>query len=138
MRHGLGVDASRGFTLVEVMVALLVIGLLAAGALIKSNQYLEDRYRAEQRFVAQSVAWNPLMEQYLANRGWLPENTQRQTKGRVDQWGRSWYWEMSTLPTLGEQFFRYETTVFELEAGRSEPGTGQVNAGNLFVYWVRE
>ena len=127
----------NGFTLVEVMVALLIIGLLAAGALIQSNQYLADRYRAEQRFIAHSVAWNPLMEQYQASRGWLAANSSQQSKGKLEQWGRQWYWQLDTQATLGEQFFRYETTVYELDGG-NEPAPDQPAAGSMIVYWINE
>ena len=130
-------DHQRGFTLVEVIVALLVISLLAAGALIQRNQYLGEQYRAEQQFVAHAVAWNPLMEQYLANRGWLPVNSERTSKGRIEQWGRQWFWQLDTQATLGEQFFRYQTTVYELD-GTGEPPAGQASAGSMLVYWIRE
>jgi type II secretion system protein I len=130
-------NKQRGFTLVEVMVALLVIGLLAAGALVQRNQYLGEQYRAEQQFLAHTVAWNPLMEQYQADRGWLAANSDRQSKGRVEQWGRQWYWRLDSQPTLGEQFFRYETTVYELE-GTSKPTPDQASAGSMTVYWIRE
>jgi len=127
----------RGFTLVEVLVALLVIALLAGAALSLGSNYLLQQQRAEEGFVARAVAWNPLLEQYRASNGWLPANSSRQTAGEVAAWGRQWRWQLASEPTMGEEFFRFQVNVSRADAAAARPGEPAPPADAVLVaYWV--
>lgn len=120
----------QGFTLVEVLVALLVIALLAGAALSLGSNYLLQQQRAEEGFVARAVAWNPLLEQYRASNGWLPANSPRAVNGEVGAWGRQWRWQLASEQTMGEQFFRYQVTVARAD------GAPSAADAVLVAYWV--
>lgn len=69
-------NSVRGFTLVEVMVALLVIGLTYAGLIAAVGQFADERFAISQRVPAYQVAWNRLATEYLVGAGAmsLPRN----------------------------------------------------------------
>jgi len=54
----------RGFTLIEVAVALTILSWVLGSSLFLVSQYADERLRMRERFLATQVAWNQLMEQY--------------------------------------------------------------------------
>ena len=106
----------RGFTLVEVMVALMVIAI-ALPALLKAlysqvdgTAYLRDKS------VAQWVAGNKLVETriQLARNGTVFRG---ERTGTTTMAGQEWFWLMTSQETEVENFFR-----LEIEVGRDETG----------------
>jgi general secretion pathway protein I len=111
---------SRGFTLVEVMVALVVVAV-AIPALLKAlysqvdgTAYLRDKS------VAQWVAGNKMVESrlLLARNGRLFRGERRGTETMA---GQEWYWLMTSRETEVENFYRLEIEVGRDEAGATEP-----------------
>ena len=55
---------AKGFTLIEVAVALVILSWVLGSAIFMVQQYADERLRLRERFFSSSVAWNRLMERY--------------------------------------------------------------------------
>ncbi|WP_273429718.1 type II secretion system minor pseudopilin GspI [Chitinibacter tainanensis] len=103
---------ARGFTLIEVLVALAVLGITLAAAaklVIGSTDLLID-YRT--RTLASWVASNLINEQ-LAQRAY-PETGA--TEGRVQQGGEIFIYRMNVSPTPNYSFRRVELQILAAAA----------------------
>lgn len=119
-----------GFTLIEVAVALAILGWVLGGVLLLVSQYADDRLRMQERFMGQQVAWNRLMEEYRLSRGWyaVGETGDSEEAGEVLAGGRTWHWELTLEEAAGQGLWRHEVQV-EDETGRS--------AASLAAFWRR-
>ncbi|HHJ16021.1 MAG TPA: type II secretion system protein GspI [Gammaproteobacteria bacterium] len=111
--------AAQGFTLLEVLIAMVVLAL-SLGAVIQStgdytvNQaYLRDRTFAE--WVARNQLATALMAETWPSTG--------QTRGEVEfpksvsgSGGREWRWEMQVSQTPEQDLRRLDIDVFPLDA----------------------
>ncbi|HIG68114.1 MAG TPA: type II secretion system protein GspI [Porticoccaceae bacterium] len=120
----------KGFTLIEVMVALFILSLVLGSAVQMVHQYSDERLRIRERFFANQVAWNHLFERYQHSQKWtasagLPN---LKTKGVDKQAGQDWRWEMKVEKAMGQDLYRYQAQ------------SGSVNSKNyqatLAVYLV--
>ena len=102
-----------GFTLMEVAVALLILSTVLASSLQLVNQYADERVRMRDRFLANQVAWNSLMEQYREVQKWPSgsHSAQRSTKGVERQGDRDWRWQLKVEEAMGQNLYRYEIEV---------------------------
>jgi type II secretion system protein I len=108
--------SARGFTLIEVLVALLIVSLVATGAFTAVSNFADQRVILTTRFSGHWIAWNKLAEQYQVSKGWVgATNYRAQTKGRVEVAGQQWRWFLTKEKTLAENFHRYEVKVFSPE-----------------------
>ena len=101
---------NRGFTLIEVVVALFILSLVLSSAIFSVHQYADERVLIRDRFLANQVAWNHLMERYQHSKKWSPKRlaTGFKTKGVDEQGGQSWQWEMKIEKANGQDIYRYE------------------------------
>ena len=101
-----------GFTLIEVVVAVAILGWVLASAISMVSQYADERGRMRDRFYGGQVAWNQLMEEYRQVRGWQSPtlSASREESGRVEQAGMDWDWEVSTQAAMGSGLFQYRAT----------------------------
>jgi type II secretion system protein I len=108
-----GSSALRGFTLIEVSVALLILSLVLGGAVSMVQQYADERIRLRERFFSNSVAWNRLMQRYQHAQGWVAvnEGNDGATQGVDEQAGQDWRWRMKVEAAMGKDFYRYEMRV---------------------------
>ena len=105
---------SPGFTLIETLVALVIMGLVLGGLYSAVSQQADERLRLNDRFMGQTAAWNRLLDQYQLIEGWTPRGNQLgQRTGNTELYGRTWYWSLDTQTTFGDNFFRYEVTTFD-------------------------
>lgn len=81
--------ASRGFTLIEVLVALAIFAVVAASVLTASARSLQIASRLEDKTLAMWIADNRLTELQL--RETPPGNGRDQ--GELDYAGRRWEWQ---------------------------------------------
>jgi len=123
----------KGFTLIEVMVALVITGLVLAGLFSTIQSQIDRRFGVQERYLGQISSWNRLLEQYQVVQEWTPRGERLgEQNGDTEILGRDWYWQLEVQETFGENFFRYEVQTFK-EASRS----GR-NAGMLVAFFVAE
>lgn len=110
----------RGFTLVEVMVALAIVAIALPALLMALSQQLDDTAYMRDKSIAQMVAANKLAEMRI-----VVGNTRSLQAGKsngVDtMFERDWYWWVETLPTPVAKFFRVEIDVALDEARQDQP-----------------
>ncbi|MEE4330283.1 MAG: type II secretion system minor pseudopilin GspI [Wenzhouxiangella sp.] len=114
-RYRVGKRGSRAFTLLEVLVALVVVAIAVAALARAGSQALDGQFQAEQRTMALWVADNVLAELRLDP----PERAGRR-QGSQRMGGRDWYWEGLIQPAPGEDMQRVDVAVFA-DARRDQP-----------------
>jgi len=123
---------TEGFTLLETLVALVIMSLLLGGLYRAMSQQADERLRLNTRFLGQTAAWNRLLDQYQLVQGWVPRGNQLgQRSGNTELYGQTWYWELETQQTLGDNFYRYEVTTF------NQPNTdGAQSVSSLVAFYI--
>lgn len=87
-------DRRAGFTLIEVMVALLVLALALAALQLRISQQLDSAAYLRDKTIAQWVALNQLELLRISTRlGNTPP--QATMTGTAQMAGRTWYWELT-------------------------------------------
>lgn len=123
----------KGFTLIEVAVSLIILGLVLGGLYKGINAQVDSRFQLKERYLAQAVSWNRLLGQYQIVQKWIPPGQRLgEKKGETDFHSRDWYWELDVRETLGEDFYRYEVKTYSL------PDRSGNSDGSLVVYLVAE
>ncbi|MEM1141016.1 MAG: type II secretion system minor pseudopilin GspI [Pseudomonadota bacterium] len=109
-----------GFTLVEVMVALMIVALALPSLLSIINQQIDGTAYMRDRTLAQLVASNRMEEIRLALRtgrsGQLP-NTLAGTEELAD---RQWFWTLRTQQTQLPNFVRVELDVGVMQQAQDD------------------
>lgn len=99
----------RGFTLIEVAVALAILGWVLGSCLFIVSQYADERLKMRDRFFSNQVAMNQLLTQYQYSHGWGRNFSLRQQENPFEnQAGQEWYWELTVEEAMGENLFRYQ------------------------------
>lgn len=98
----------RGFTLLEMLVALTVLAIALLAALRASSAGVQNTVEIRNRLLAGWVAQNRLAE-HLARRDWLAIGLVR---GDESQGGVRFRWEEKIVGTPNYQFRRVEVRVF--------------------------
>jgi type II secretion system protein I len=123
---------NRGFTLIEVMVALFILSLVLSSAVQMVHQYSDERLRIRERFFANQVAWNHLLERYQHSQKWSVslDSSNLKTKGVDEQAGQDWRWEMKIEKAMGQDLYRYQ-----VQSGSADSESYQ---STLAVYLVED
>jgi general secretion pathway protein I len=100
---------ARGFTLVEVLVALAVLAIALAAVMRAMAQAIDTTATLRQHEVALWVAQNRLV-QHEMSQDWPPVDT---TDGDADMGGRKWYWREQVSTTPEPKIRRIEITIRE-------------------------
>lgn len=119
-RVGTALAGPRGFTLVEVMVALVVVALAVPALLFTLDQQIDGTAYLRDRTLAQIVASNRLTELRLAlrrGRGSLRGSL----AGSEAMAGRDWFWRAQSTPTAVPDFSRLEIQVRDRETDNAPP-----------------
>jgi type II secretion system protein I len=120
-----------GFTLIEVVVALAILGWVMGSTVFLVKQYADQRLMMRERFYAGQVAWNELMEEYREARGMVSSTEIRrdETEGATINGHQNWIWSMQITPALGQGLFQYQ-----VQAG---PEDSAGNSATRTLYLVR-
>ena len=97
----------RGFTLVEVLVALAIVALSLAAIAASMSQMLDAAITLRDRTYASWIGQNKIAEMRLANV--LPEVSA--TSGEVDFANSTWDWRAVVSETGVENFMRVDVSV---------------------------
>ncbi|MGH8436955.1 MAG: type II secretion system minor pseudopilin GspI [Pseudomonas sp.] len=108
---------ARGFTLLEVLVALAIFALVAASVLTASSRSLQTAARLEDKTLAMWIADNRLSELQLAQTA--PADGRAQ--GKLDYAGRHWEW-LSEIESTSEPTMRRVTLWVALSGERGARG----------------
>jgi general secretion pathway protein I len=110
MTTSLKVSGSRGFTLVEVMVALAIVAVAVPALLFALFQQLDGTEYLRDRSVASWVATDRMNELRLvvAKRGSLPEG---ELLGETRLAERDWYWWIEQQTTEIPGFIRVDVKI---------------------------
>lgn len=108
----------RGFTLVEVMVALLIVAIAVSSLLFQMMSTIDNTAYLRDQTIAHWVALNQLELVYIEN-----ENTNQMIDvartGSVQMAGRDWYWTITPIATANNRFVQLQVTVRENENDES-------------------
>lgn len=105
---------ARGFTLIEVMVALSVFSLAALAALQAASGHLTGLSALQDKTFAQYVASNRLAELSL-EKEWPLEDKR---SGQQEQAGVTWYWQQQVAETVTPNVVAVTVKVMKNEDGR--------------------
>lgn len=105
----------QGFTLIEVVVALAIIGVALAAVLARGTDTVNSVSGTKARTLARWVAQNRLAEMRLEP-GWPDTEI---TEGDTEMVGRRWHWRADVSETADEDLRRIEVRVSLSE----QPGT---------------
>lgn len=97
----------QGFTLIEVMVALVIVALSLGAVAASLSQMADAGFSMQQRTYASWIAQNKIAEMRLANV--VPEV--KETEGEVMFAGAEWRWTATVSETGVENLFRVEVAV---------------------------
>lgn len=107
-RRGCGMLRAAGFTLLEVMIALLIIVIGTAAVINTSTESTWKSAQLWQRTIAGWVAQNQIAE-YRARRSWGQD---RKLSGKAEMANAEWQWEMRVSDTEDPSLRRLDIEVF--------------------------
>lgn len=99
--------SSRGFTLIEVMVALVIVAFALTAIAASMNQMIDSATAMRDRTYASWIAQNKITEIRLA--GAMPEAST--TSGELDYANTRWSWRAAVSETGIDNFMRIDVSV---------------------------
>jgi len=110
---------TKGFTLLEVMIALAIFAIAALALTQVATQYNQSTYQSELKTKAQFVALNEQAQMEI-NKAWLTGSESK----RVSQQGVDWQIDKNSQPTISQNVQRIDMQIslFNTETGKVENG----------------
>lgn len=107
----------RGFTLIEVLVAVAFIAITLGGFISAGAQYADYARYIHDRSLAQYVARNQLVEYQVAEQ-WPDTGNQ---DGEADMGQTQWHWEAEISESPDPDVRRVDVRVFRIDATSGDP-----------------
>ncbi len=108
---------TKGFTLVEVLVALVIVGLAIPAMISSIGSVVDKTGRMEKQLYAGWIAQNRLVELRLTKEleNQVPKTRQRDT---LEYAGQEWDWliEVTEMETIVGKVYRFDIKVGEKDA----------------------
>ena len=124
-------DKQRGFTLLEVLVALAILAVSSASLMISDGQSIRQVSRVQDKVIASWLAENTLNNFYIGKK-W-PEPG---TSGNVQLWNeRRWYVNTETSSTKSDKLRKIDVHIY---TGDSVQPQNKVYALTGFIRRHRE
>jgi general secretion pathway protein I len=131
--------SERGFTLIEVMVALIIVALGMLGAIQAVSQSAGNSGYMRDRTIAHWVAMNRLTETRLQKNAPAVDKS----SDEVEMGGRKWKWTMNVTQTQVETMRRIDISVRPAEAPETTRlasitgfyGTAVASPGTALIAW---
>ena len=102
---------SRGFTLVEVMVALMIVAVAVSSLLFQMMSTINNTAYLREQTVAHWVALNQLELVYLENRKTNRLITSERS-GIEEMAGKEWFWNIKPVKTDNDNFVQLVVSVY--------------------------
>lgn len=125
---------TSGFTLVEVLIALVVFAVLGFTVASRVGDVVNQTFSLERRTVAHWVASNHLSRVQIARRNDVEPVRTGRDRERVTMAGRDWIVQTVISNTSQDTFKRLEIEVYELADGGEEIGPLDVVVAFLGQY----
>lgn len=108
----MNIRAAYGFTLVESLVALLVVAVAYAGVLTALSGFADQRWLVDQRNIAHRLAWDQLINRYLVTTALLQqEGGDNKDVGILSLNAVTWQWQIERKRTEEGTLSRYQADV---------------------------
>lgn len=107
-----------GFTLIEVMVALLIVAVAISALLNQMIGNIDNTAYLRDKTIAQWVALNQLELIYLENQN-TNKLIDRERSGTSEMAGREWHWLAKPKKTVADGFIQIDISVREDENDES-------------------
>ena len=111
-----GARRSRGFTLIEVLVAVAVLALSLGAFISGGSRYADHARHIQDKSMALWVARNKLVEYQVAE-NWPETGT---SDGRADMGGREWRWESEVEESPDPAVRRADIRVYRIVDGEPQ------------------
>ena len=107
---------ARGFTLLEVMVALAVIAIGLGAVITEASRNISNASLLEAKTLAHWIATNKVVEMQVS-KAWPSTGEE---SGDVEMAGRDWYWTVITIDTPYDRMRRIDVEV-RTDSGSERP-----------------
>lgn len=115
-----GVVVARGFTLVEVLVAVAIVALAVTAVLAAMMRQVDGSVYLRDKLIAEWVALNRMELAQLANRHSNRLPAEKDT-GSEEMAGRTWYWQTQRQRAQADGFAQLEISVSDEEDSKAAP-----------------
>jgi general secretion pathway protein I len=120
MSRNQALKGRRGFTLVEVMVALAVVAVALPALMFSLHQQIDGTAHLRDKSIAHIIATNKLTEVRLLSRA-RGQLLKGKDEGSTEMAGRQWNWQLNSTESELPKFYRVEVNVFAAEVVDASP-----------------